>query len=98
MKRTTPSRSPDASSRPSGLIAAAATSTADSLRVSSRPGLRCSTASSCAARLHAVLQLDGGDAVEHRLPEVLRSLRERPDALGVRPQRLRLGPVALGAR
>ena len=47
------------------------------------------------AGLHAVLQLDGGDAVEHRLPEVLRGLRERPDAFGVRPQRLRLGPVAL---
>ena len=83
VKRTTPSRSPDASSRPSGLIAAAATSTVRQPAGHQQAGVALQHRQQLPARLHAVLQLDGGDAVEHRQPEVLRGLRERPDALGV---------------
>ncbi len=65
-------------------------------RMRTAAGLRCSAASRSPRVCDAVLQLDRGDAVEHRLLERRRRLRERADALGVRPSAP--APAAPGLR
>ena len=79
VKRTTPSRSPDASSRPSGLIASAATLDRRQLAAcGAAAGLRCSAASRSRASATRSSSSTRGDAVEHRLLErPARSARAR---------------------